>query len=190
MPSYKLVNPVLVGSINTSYQAKDESSAANEAWATLSKHITNNVPKFAFTLHGEGKLHHFMVREMADEKTKSVEFQIKPLNLKLSKKQEASFMSQVKKVENDVQNGGAPEDKKRYKKDDSSSTDEDSTDSDDEYGVHQRLQTLRAKRAMMPFYYFYYNPLVYSLVTSVYIPTFTVPIVPYIKINTSSAFFS
>src|SRR5438105_13143025 len=65
MENYKLINPFIEGSLKCHFNGDDNLDAAQNTWNTLSKYITNNVPKFAFTLENtkDGTLSHFLVKE-------------------------------------------------------------------------------------------------------------------------------
>ena len=80
MPDYYLVNPVIVGSLNTKFSGKNNLDAANKAYSLLSENFNNNIPEFYFTLQevssdktqiGGGKVSdykHFLVKETKKKK--------------------------------------------------------------------------------------------------------------------------
>ena len=72
MPSYKLVNPVIVGTLDTTYSGSSANQAAEKAWSSLSKYFTGNLPRFGFTLEStsDNKLYHYLVKEDVNSKTK------------------------------------------------------------------------------------------------------------------------
>ena len=107
--------------LKTTYKAKSELDAANKAWTAVSQYISNNVPKFAFTLENtkDGSLSHFVVKEKLNGKNAS--FNITKLKLDTDSKKEQEFKNRIAK-----QAGG----KKHHKKDDSSSDSSDSDSSD------------------------------------------------------------
>jgi len=130
---YTLVNPFITGSINTMTEAKDEFTAAKELYSRVSKHFTNNLPKFYFSIIGEkNDLFHFQVNEK--KLGKEVQFAIKKATMK--KNGEKIIMSMVNKKSE--QNGG-----NIFSKSDSSS-DSDSTDSSSSpYKVPMYINPLR-----------------------------------------------
>ena len=74
-----------------SVDAGTNMEAAKEAWVRISEHITNNVPRFAFTLEetSTGTLHSFQVEE--DPKGKNAEYNITELEVKLTPQQVKEF---------------------------------------------------------------------------------------------------
>ena len=171
------------------FAASDSTKAADEAWSTLSQYITNNVPKFAFTLKKveDGKLSHFLVKEGVS-KSKDVDYSIKPLDLNLSKKEEKALLSHINKMTEKRLSGGA-------KKDDSSSSSssesgKDDEDSSSESDIYKKIRHFKNKS--QPLNYLWYSPLVYSKdgqLESVYIPSFAYPIVPYLELSLSTIMF-
>ena len=60
MTTYKLVNPLILGDIETEYKENSVDDAAKKVWNKLSQYITGNVPRFGFTLKdNNNRLHHF-----------------------------------------------------------------------------------------------------------------------------------
>jgi hypothetical protein len=177
MPSFKLVNPVVLGSVKTSYTATSPSNAAKMAWEALSEHMVNSNPKFAFTLKGgDGSLHSFLDKEKITGK--NVDYTIDSLDIKANKKEEEGLLKQAEKV---LQQGGA-DDKK--KKDDSSSSSSESDSSTE--SVYERIRNLKNKNVVAPITYWWYYPYFYrteSYIESVYIPTFQLPIAPYVELH-------
>ena len=50
MTLYKLVNPLIKGKLNTSFEGKNENVAAQKAYNALSKYFHNSTPEFLFTI--------------------------------------------------------------------------------------------------------------------------------------------
>ena len=184
MKSFKLVNPLIVGSFNTDYTAETGLDAANQFWNDFSTHITGNLPNIYVTLREEGtrNLSHYKISEKVNKGSKSTEFTISEYNAELSDAKTKKFLKEVEKYENKVnakisrQTGGEVEkkpEKKRYK--DSSSSSSSDSDSDNYYNFG------KYRRLTQPITMFYYTPLLYS-VPSVFIPTFNVPLTPYVKL--------
>lgn len=191
MPTFELVNPFIVGNMKKTFNAVDGKTAASEAWNSLSQYVTNNVPKFAFTIKkiDSGKLYHYVVKEKLS-KDKSVNFSIKELKLSLTKEQENAFTQQLQKLELSAQGklvGG-----KKSSKDESSSSDSSSTDSDSssEEDIYHKIRHFKNKS--QPLNYMWYSPIVYSkngTLESVYVPSFTYPVVPYLELSLSTVFW-
>jgi hypothetical protein len=183
MNSYKLVNPTIIGNLKTEYTASTPVEAAKQFWDQLTvdnQLITNNVPKFLFTLEQDGgNLHHFMVQEKpATKKGKYASFTISEHKIDLSSEEESEFKESLKDLVSEVnakineQHGG----RKRYhnKDDDSSSSSSSSSDDVDDY-----LSFLKLRRISNPLVYWLYNPVLYR-VRSSFVPTFYPPHVPYV----------
>jgi hypothetical protein len=190
MPTYELVNPYIDGGMKKTFAASDSNKAADEAWSTLSQYITNNVPKFAFTLKkvDDGKLSHFVVKEGVS-KSKDVDYSIKPLDLNLTKKEEKAILSHINKMTKNRLSGGA-------KKDDSSSSSSSDSDKDkdddssSESDIYKKIRHFKNKS--QPLNYLWCSPLLYSKdgqLESVYIPSFAYPIVPYLELSLSTIMF-
>jgi hypothetical protein len=116
---YTLVNPFVTGSINTSIESNNANDAAKMLYTRVSKHFTNNLPRFFFsTIDENNKLRHYEVNEK--KLGKEVNFTIKTAKMKESG--ERKVLAVFNKLGN--QSGG-----KKYKKEESSSdssSDEDS----------------------------------------------------------------
>ena len=193
MPTYELVNPYIVGSMKKTFNAADSNEAANEAWGNLSKYVTNNVPKFAFTIRkvSDGKLFHYLVKEKLT-KNKSVDFSMKELQLNLTPAEEITFSNEIKKVEESAA-GKLVGGKKKSRKDSSSESDDSNSDSDSDSDsdlIYDKIRNFRNKN--QPLSYLWYSPLIYNKdgnVSSVYIPSFTYPIIPYVQLDVKGIFF-
>jgi len=188
MKSFKLVNPLIVGSFNTDYRSESGLDAANQFWNDFSTHITGNLPNIYVTLREEGTqdLSHYKISEKVNKGSKSTEFTISEYNVDLSDSKKNKFLKQIKKYEtkinvkisrqtggDDKKDGDKKPEKKRYK--DSSSSSSSDSDSDDYYNFG------KYRRLTQPITMFYYTPLLYR-VPSVFIPTFNVPLTPYVKL--------
>ena len=190
MPTYQLVNPLLGGNISSSFNATNPLNAAQSAWVQLSNYLTNDVPHFAFSLQDDNNnLHHYEVKESVDAK-KVASYSINNIHVKLSPKQVAGFQKLTSNMLNKINSakGGSVKGGKRHKKhDDSSSSSSSSSSSNDALDDAIKRMKYKAMMQNQPLYYFWYNPLVYDTV-DLYMPTFTVPISPYVHINLNSAF--
>jgi len=204
MPEYTLVNPIIRGNFQIKYSDDNAETAASKLWENLSSHIMGNVPRFAFTMANlnDGSLHNFVVSEKIKKNGgKGLSYTIKKIDNKLNSQQQKDFLnkydSMTNKINNIGQSGGKDEEdeekkdkkkKRRFDDDDSDSSDDEDMGVIDLYG---NLGYFRTKYLNQPIAYWWYTPLLYQLegYTSVYLPTFRVPIVPYIEINLSSAFF-
>lgn len=174
--SYKLINPSIEGQLKTTFTAKSELDAANKAWTSVSKYISNNVPKFAFTLENtkDGSLSHFVVKEKLAGKKAS--FSISKLKLDTDARKDQDFKNRIAK-----QSGGKKHRKHDGEKDDDSSS-SSSSSSDvklisplSPFGFNNWYNT--------PISYWFYDPYYYNL-DSLFIPTFVYPLTPYVEITT------
>lgn len=183
MPNYKLVNPYIEGEFDTTCQGKTSSEAAQSIWKSLSEHITNNVPKFYFTLEktSDNSLHHFVIKESIENDM--VNYKLKEHSVNLKKKDINEFKKSLSKFQKNMSGGAKKKKKKRrYKDDDDYELEDDDSDS-------EMFDKIRMQQYMMlgnPIVYYWYNPYLYQ-VESFFVPTFTVPITPYVEIQLSSA---
>lgn len=179
---YTLANPLIEGSLNKTFKAKTPDDAAASAWQSLSSVFVGDVPRFGFTLmNGAGKLFHYYVTEVTGKGTKTTNFNIKPLNLKLSKKHEKEFVSAAAKR---AQTGGK---KDRHK---DVSSDDDDSDSDSDSELYKKIKMFKNSNIVDPIQSWWYSPLIYTLQDTVLfdtinIPTFVVPMRPRIEIDMS-----
>jgi len=137
---YSLVNPFITGSVQTTSEAKTEMAAAKELYSRVSKHFTNNLPRFYFTIANENnKLFHFEVNEK--KLGKEVNYSIKQAKMKAAG--EKKVLEVIKKKE--LQQGG------KKVLDDSSSDSSDSSSSSP-YQVPLYVNPLR-ELLYIPTYY-------------------------------------
>ena len=108
MKNFTLVNPYIKGTFDTNFKSKTELDAAQKAWSSLGKNITQNLPKYCFTLERgtDKKLFHFSVKEeindgLVDYKLGSFKISAKSKKLKSFK----SKLSQLKKADKQHQSG-------------------------------------------------------------------------------------
>lgn len=173
MPNYKLINPSIQGNLKNTVSANLSIDAAEQIWTNLSKYITNNVPSFAFTIENQsgGSLHHFKVEETKHKN--EAKFEIKEIDVKLKASDLKKFKERVSKS---AMQGGKKH--KHDKHDDSSSSSSSSSDGFDTLKLYKNFN-----RPIVPITYWWYDPYVYNL-SSVFIPTFVTPVLPYIEIAT------
>ncbi len=176
MSQYKLINPHIEGDFIQTYNGKTSLLAAQSFWNSFSKYITNNLPKFAFTLErvSDGKLLNFLVKESGSDKlTDFTITQLKNVNA-----------SRTKKRLSRLQSGGFDDDDSSSS---SSSSDEDdssssSSDNDSTSDIYKKIKRKKVQHLPQPIRVFVYDPVVYGE-TKVFIPTFTIPLTPYISIK-------
>ena len=170
MPSYKLVNPVIEGTVKTEVEASSHIEAAKKLWNNLSQHVAGDVPKFAFSVEGGGSTEHFKVIEKSNHGQVSFEIE----SLKVTKARTQKLHRQLARVQAGGANGNDNHDE-----DDSS---------DDEWIRRAKYKKLK-DRASYPIVYWYYDPLVYGL-KSLYVPTFTYgyKYTPYVEIVTNDIY--
>ncbi len=167
--TFKLVNPYIKGDFDCNFDGSTPISAAKKCWSELSQYFTNNIPKFAFTMQDvkTGGFSHFVVNEKKEGD--DVDFKIKKVTM--HKKNEKILQEKLKNMENDTMSGG------KHKK---HCDCEDDSDSEIDY-FYQSLKGFH--NYGMPFKWFWYAPTPYRT-SSCFIPTFTMPISPYIQIDT------
>lgn len=189
MKSFKLVNPLILGQLNTEYKADTGIDAISQFWNDLSTHITNNIPALYVTLKDENNnLCHYKISEKIKEGSKVTDYVITEVENTMSDKEIKNFINNVdeneKKLKKEIHNqnnqnnqynqkGGVKKtNRSRHNKSSSSSSDDDE---DDYYDF------TKYRRLTQPITMWYYTPSIYR-VPSLFVPTFNVPIVPYVKI--------
>jgi len=185
MTNYQLVNPYIEGDFEKVYSGKKPLNAAEKAWNKLSGYVTGNLPRFAFTMErmSDKKLFHFVVKEkLRSSKSNTVDFSLDELSVKLDKNVTKSFKTKLSDLRKKASQAGG-----KRKKDDSDS----SSDSDDEDDLYSSILKHKYRHMNQPILYWWYTPTVYDTVLeSVYVPTFVVPLAPYVEIYPlSSALF-
>ena len=184
MKNYTLVNPCILGQFNTEYKAENGLEAASQFWNDLSSFTTNNVPQLFITLQDSATkdLVHYKISEKINPKSKISDYTIEEINVDVKPADKKTFLKGVTDVKDKVsklvskQTGGAAEKDKKPRKryDDSSST--SSMSDDDEYFNFRKY-----KRMTQPISYWWYTPYLYNQ-PSIFIPTFNVPIIPYVEL--------
>lgn len=173
---YKLLNPHVEGTFKKVVAADKPADAGKKIWSNLSKHFSNTVPKFYFTLENTetGSLHHIEVGEKIKKNGDSqfVDYIISEYNNPRSKKDIDKFRKNLTKF----QEGG------KYKCDNDDDDLCDSSESDI-YQMAKRYKTT----TQPPIYYWWYDPYIYKI-DKLYLPSFVVPVTPYVELNLSSAF--
>jgi hypothetical protein len=172
MVLYKLVNPLIKGKLNTTYDASSSLSAAQKAYESFSKYVSNSTPEFLFTLQkvksknsfvGEGNVndyHHFKLLE--NKNGLNVSYEIVKFN-KVNKNNLKKFKKALRKRVKNNQNGGAYDD----------------IDIDDfeEYDEEDLYRSNTRRYGYDPISLWLYDPYIYP-VTRLYIPTFVSTIRP------------
>lgn len=171
--TYTLVNPQILGSMDTKIKADNSLKAAKQFYKSLSEHFNNTIPQFHFTIQkggsGKGKYYHFKVSE--EKNGDEVDFTLEPIRV-------ANESDSIERFENRLgdfkrkcnQVGGA---KKADKDDDLFDSDED-----------ERVKTMWSLFPTVydyPIGYYWYDPFIYNL-DFYYIPTFYSYITPLIEI--------
>jgi hypothetical protein len=178
--TYMLVNPYVTGKMTNRFEAKTPLLAAKKAYKALSKHFSNNVPIFHFSLQktsgtqvgggSNGDYFHFQVKEKKDS-TGHVSYSLESYKvnnvkgIKNFRKNIKTFTANVNKA----QTGGA------------SKIEDDLSWLDDEEDEIYK-STYSYVNIPEPITYWYYDPYVYRL-KRFFIPTFVYPLRPYILVN-------
>jgi len=218
MPNYKLVNPYIIGSMNTTFEANSSMEAAKQAYENVSKYFGNSMPSYRFTLKrlssdskimggSEKSFLHFEAKETKG-KNDLVNFEINQIK---GAKDIKNFQQRLNKVANqDIKiksqlEGGKPKKgsykskrevsginsessviapKKQYVESKSKYNDDDYDDDlsdyfDVNYDRHRNKPIIYE-----PISYYWYDPYIYPLTDSWFMPTFVLPIQPQIAIDT------
>lgn len=166
MEKYTLVNPVIQGTMETSFESKNRINAAGKAYDTMSKYFSNNMPHFNFTLKKGSKFFHFNATEKLNDKGK-IKTEIKEVTDVKNENKLDAFITKTQEIK-----GGG---KKKYKYDDS---DSDSSDSDSESSDYKYYRPMPRRSAID---YWHYYPYIYQY-DYLYVPQFINTVTPYVEI--------
>lgn len=193
--NYKLVNPYVIGSMNTSFNADSSLGAAKLAYESLSQYFGNHMPVFRFTLKrlstdnkvvgGNSKSFlHFEVNEVKG-KDDNVKYEIKEINGGNNIK---SFQERLNKVATqDEKKGGSRSARSHGKK----YVDRDD-DIDSEYSDYFDSEVEKPRKGPLvyePIVYYWYDPFVYPTLDRWYVPTFVLPIQPRVVFDSHSLLY-
>ncbi len=182
--NYKLVNPYIKGEFETKLTAKNSLEAAKTFYKNLSEHFSNNVPKFYFTIQkggsGKGKFYHFEVKEKKVDD--SVDFTIKPFEIKGEEESMKQYLDNFDHFKGRY-NGGAKKGRKGSRRSSRRSSRRHSEDISSDSSDYYRDATSYVPVTSSPFYYMYYDPLLYK-VESVFVPTYYAYVSAFSEINT------
>lgn len=182
---FDLKNPLVSGTLETQFDGSDETDAAKQVWSTLSKNFALNLPVFAFSLErqSDNKLFHFKVEERIEDG--NVNFSMEPVKGISKASDVKKFNSRADKFEklrDQILKGGKKKKKKR-KRDDDDDDDDDESSSTDSYGLRHSKYYTTYTPYTSPINYWWYSPHIYDI-SSVCLPTFNVPLSPYVYIDT------
>lgn len=144
--SYQLVNPVIEGTFQDVYEAKNPITAADNMWTNLTEHIVSHVPKFMFTMRdiSSGRHYNFEVSENSNNNSYTIN---KLSKININKKIFDDFQTKVDTYNKVCEQKGGKKTRKRY--DNSSSSDSSSCSP-----VPSLVKT-------SPIALFHYNPYIY-----------------------------
>lgn len=148
--SYQLVNPIIEGTFQDVYEAKNPITAADNMWNNLTEHIVSHVPRFMFTMKDISSGGHYNFEVTENDETGK--YTIKKLNdVKVDNKDFENLLSKVDAYSKVCAQGGGKNDKKIDRSNNSSSSDSDSSSS---YMPPKLIKT-------SPIAIFHYNPYIY-----------------------------
>jgi hypothetical protein len=168
MPKFKLLNPDVAGTIDTTSNLSNPIEAANEIYNRLSSKFANSMDKFHFTLleggskhrFKEDNLYHFTVKEKIDKNTGDVNYNLASFKGKLN-------FDQFYKEYTDKTGGKFKAKRHHKRKDDDDSS---SSDSDSDSPYYRRMN--------YPLYSWLYYPSLYTLSSTIPLPVFNMSNAP------------
>ena len=203
MPTFKLVNPRIIGEFEDVTDAPTSGDAAENLWIRLSPHLVKNVPKFIFTLEQSGgTLHHFRVTESPQGKLSNYSITQLP-SPDNDNDDEKTFRNEVRHFERRLSSLRKSSGGRRNRYDNNEETtgekcaprdghgdDEDDDDTSTTEALYEKIKMLKNLNSPQPIVYVWYEPYLYRRyrVGRVYFPVFNAPLAPYIDLNLSSAF--
>ena len=184
--SYKLVNPYIIGSMQSTFEADSSMEAAKLAYQNLSQYFGNHMPEFRFTLKrlsSDGKVVggstksflHFKVTENKGSND-NVKYEITELH---NAQNVANFQKRLNKVANQDEKKNNQVGGKKYVKDDDLS----------DYFDSEIDRPRKGPLVYEPIVYYWYDPFVYNYVDRWYIPTFVLPIQPRVVFDSHSLLY-
>ena len=187
--SYKLVNPYIIGSMETNFKGKDSLEAANKAYQEVSQYLGNSMPDFKFTLKrmskdgrvvggSENSFKHFQVKEKR-EGGSNISYAITEIEMNPKIKIEHFQESLNKVVHQDAKLSGGKSGKKYVKGNDYGDDDEDLSDYFD-----RSDRPRKGPLVYEPISYYWYNPYLYPFSDKFYVPTFVLPLQPRVIFDT------
>jgi hypothetical protein len=187
--SYKLVNPYIIGSMETNFKGKDSLEAANKAYQGVSQYLGNSMPDFKFTLKrmskdgrvvggSENSFKHFQVKEKR-EGGSNISYAITEIEMNPKIKIEHFQESLNKVVHQDAKLSGGKSGKKYVKGNDDDDDDEDLSDYFD-----RSDRPRKGPLVYEPISYYWYNPYLYPFADKFYVPTFVLPLQPRVIFDT------
>lgn len=187
MSKYTLLNPHIHGKFDTVFSGNSPLDAGTNAWNSMSEYFRGPLPKFAFTMerNTDKQLFHFLVKETRLENGKKIsDWEIEEIQPNLTSSEIKDFNDKLNlKRQSDLQDDRNQTGGKHHHHHDD---DDDDSSSTSESDIYHKYKLLKNKPAL-PIMYWWYYPSLYQ--TSLFIPTFVYPLIPFIEIEYSSAFF-
>jgi hypothetical protein len=174
MKSFKLVNPYIIGEMNTEYKAENGLDAAKQFWNDFSAYLINDVKGIYITLQSGGELSHYKISEHVAKGKKLASYTIEEHKVNVDDKLKKDFLNEIKKLESKEGGKHTTDVVRPPKRDSSDSSSSSSSDSDsDNYFNYAKYRHLRR-----PISFYWYTPYLYR-VARIYTPTFNAPVAPY-----------
>jgi hypothetical protein len=175
---YKLINPVVSGSLKTVYHTSSAKKAAFRAYKDLSKYFSNDckLPVFFFTIQSGGSLYHFKAKEKKIKE--GVSFEISPYRDVPEEKEKALWRT----IHTKQRGGGDSFEDIFGDEDDSSSSSSSSSDEEDIFGP-KNISRIRPIPITTDITGFWYTPIIYPAAAKYfYAPVFNNSIIaPLVK---------
>ena len=193
--SYKLVNPYIIGSMDTVINAESSLEAANKAYNNLSKYFGNTIPEFKFSLKrlsndkkviggSKKSFIHFQVNESSTNNDK-VNYEIKEIdsNVDITKFQE--MLNKVANQDNRLSGGEHRREGREKRKFVPEDRDEELSD-DFDFDLEKPR---KGPLVYEPISYYWYDPYIYPIVDRLYVPTFVLPLQPRVVFSAESLLY-
>jgi len=186
--TYKLVNPYIIGSMETNFKGGNSLEAANQAYKELSQYMGNSMPEFKFTLKkmskdgkvgggSENSFRHFQVHEKK-EGGSNISYSISEIEMNPKVKIQ-HFQESLNKVAN--QDSKLSGGRKKYVPGNDDDEDEDLSDYFDKSDKPRK-----GPLVYEPITYYWYDPYIYPYTNKLYVPTFVLPIQPRVVMDMHS----
>lgn len=209
--TYKLLNPYILGSMETSVTAPNSNDAAKLLYTNFSKHLKNKLPGFLFSFakvsskDPETPVKHYTFKvseEFTGDDGDKINYKLVRYNGKVDPNNFLKNLNKFKLKMNNIgeeplsieakQTGGRKKKSKSGKKikeilNRITDDDDDSSSSSEDY-IYPRRKYRRYKYINYydPIYYYYYDPFYYYGLSRTYVPVFADYLNPTVLVNLDS----
>lgn len=177
--TYRLINPKIEGSFDTTVSAKNSFRAGKKMYSNLSTLFTNHVQSFNMTLQNvdTGENTHFNIEEHV-KGDGTVNYELRRL--------EGNFPDEIEETLSEVADGIEQTGGKRKRRKYDSDSDSSSSSSSSDYDRYPVQPVTKYVYYSLPYHYLWQEQLAPIIETRTFVPLFSFPINPTVEILTLS----